>query len=1166
MRKEAIGLVLGLWGSITIASDIPQGAGRYLTELPAQDSEGNNLRSVKGVIKKSNSFQGPIPTHTWWSSLIWDFNGNQPHSQPMFAHPLAFQAEKQGLGIGYPDQPIVYNIEWQGTIYNRGAGYRYSYQKDLLVSLQGEQFDKTVAESYSDWTVGALWQNSQNSLKATLGHGLPFIYFERSGNRPVEVKLNRVSQRAIDFPFKSKRYHFENLHGSYQGGNIGFNIPVNALEPGAAVKVRFALDFDGDGESDRIEQYALFPTDGSSVSWEIYNENSHGGIDQNHSYGDYQNFNNGNVSIDIWRNFGSGDILIDQSQARVVLPYQLDRTNILNFNNNREGSIARLEQDKNEVWYQNANVMGLSVNGHHYGLFAPSGSQWSVSGNRSLISSNLAGKNYWSVALLPEKNIETLLEFKKYAYSFVTSGKANYQYQPESSEIVTDFILNFDQKEPANHNNQTVMALYPHQWKNLLGSPTNIEYQSSRGMMKAIIDNKFKTVRKFSGIISSLPIDPSQQDHLKAQLIGEYNALRNQGGFSKKDTYWLGKELGKVAEFTYLADQLNLTSQRDYFIEILKSKLEDWFEAKLSSFFYYDPTWQTLIGYPASYGSDDQINDHHFHYAYFIRAAAAVARFDSVWAKQNNWGAMVNLLIKDAANHERSDDSFPYLRHFDPYAGHSWASGHAAFAAGNNQESSSEAMNFAAAVLLWGQATGQDSLRDLGIYLYETEGSAIDQYWFDVDQDIFPEGYLHTTAGIVWAEGVVYSTWWTANPEEIHGINYLPITASSLYLGRSSEYVTRNLNDLKKTNQFYHQQRNEHSRAHYYDRWQGLIGQYQALTDTNQAYRQYQENNNFTPEFGTSHAQLIHWLTSLNHLGLPDFTIYANDPLAVVFTKNGKKNYVVDNPSAQSKTVTFSNGTTVIAKANQLTLIHEDNLTQQQETGTSDNANESEDNSTSNGPVGDQSDDTSSFSDGVIELEDNVLLKIDQQGDEYIIELETDKDRRYAIIHYFAKNGVPQNVTLTKNGQKFTGRFRNLDGSRPIRFTIADADRVQFTTAAVDVVVADNSDTDSGEPTQSQPSETEENLGSMVILEDNLQLSVTHDNGIYQIQVESHEERSYMIIHYVDFRGIPQNVTLWKQGKMFSGQFSNLDAEQPVSFTVADEQRVQFTTEKMQIG
>jgi endoglucanase Acf2 len=40
---------------------------------------------------------------------------------------------------------------------------------------------------------------------------------------------------------------------------------------------------------------------------------------------------------------------------------------------------------------------------------------------------------------------------------------------------------------------------------------------------------------------------------------------------------------------------------------------------KRSGVFAYDRTWGTLIGYPPSYGSDTELNDHHFHYGYFVR-------------------------------------------------------------------------------------------------------------------------------------------------------------------------------------------------------------------------------------------------------------------------------------------------------------------------------------------------------------------------------------------------------------------------------------------------------------------------------------------------------------------------------------------------------------------
>jgi endoglucanase Acf2 len=137
---------------------------------------------------------------------------------------------------------------------------------------------------------------------------------------------------------------------------------------------------------------------------------------------------------------------------------------------------------------------------------------------------------------------------------------------------------------------------------------------------------------------------------------------------------------------------------------------------------------------------------------------------------------------------------------FDPYAGHSWADGPANFAAGNNQESSSEALNFANALIQWGAATGNAAVRDLGVYLYTTEVAAVEQYWFDVDDAVFPAGYEHNTVGIVWGEGVAYATWWTANVEEIHGINFLPFTGGSLYLGHHPDYVRANYSHMVARN------------------------------------------------------------------------------------------------------------------------------------------------------------------------------------------------------------------------------------------------------------------------------------------------------------------------------------------------------------------------------
>ena len=102
---------------------------------------------------------------------------------------------------------------------------------------------------------------------------------------------------------------------------------------------------------------------------------------------------------------------------------------------------------------------------------------------------------------------------------------------------------------------------------------------------------------------------------------------------------------------------------------------------------------------------------------------------------------IINEIIGDFATYEENskDSKYPFLRYFSTYEGHSWASGHANFGDGNNQESSSEAINAWAGLILYGQAIGNKELTSLGMYLYATEVSSVNCYWFDTDGDILDE-------------------------------------------------------------------------------------------------------------------------------------------------------------------------------------------------------------------------------------------------------------------------------------------------------------------------------------------------------------------------------------------------------------------------------------------
>ena len=449
------------------------------------------------------------------------------------------------------------------------------------------------------------------------------------------------------------------------------------------------------------------------------------------------------------------------------------------------------------------------------------------------------------------------------------------------------------------------MALYRHQWLHTNAINTNYTYTSPRGEMRVFAGSSFYTDMTFHGV---LPAFPDAGSYDRNRLYQYVDDIYTNGPFiNSKDSYWGGKDAGRLSQLVWIADQVGHIAARDTFLTHIKDALEDWFDAddEGSRLLYYDSTWDVLIPFPTGYGVNTEINDHDFHHGYWLMAAATVANFDNTWAQSSNWGGMIELMIRDAACWDRNNSLFPFLRCMDAYAGHSWASGHSGFAAGNNQESSSEAMNFNTGIILWGSATGNTEIRDLGIFLYVNQAAAINQYWFDVDNAVFPTGFDYETVGILWDNGGAYATWWSPEPEEIHGINYLPFTGGSLYLGHNPSYVIRNYNSIVRQN------------GGEEDFWQDIIWNYQAFADPAVAINKF-ENRSFTPEDGESLAHIYHWLYNLESLGNVETGITSDFPTYAVFNNNNILTYVAYNPGPSDRTVYFSNGATLTALAGKI--------------------------------------------------------------------------------------------------------------------------------------------------------------------------------------------------------------------------------------------------------
>lgn len=710
-----------------------EGTARYSTVFLEGERGPSDRKGRPATPKVTADFQGVPSSNDWWSSLEWAFD-DDPYSRPMYPHPLAVKAEAEGLGVGYPSEPVL-----------QPRAYRFPYASDLRLSTTGLRAPDARVQAWSDWAVTAAWSDGAHKLEATFGHGLPFVYV-RTGQGPARVEL----------------------------------------------------------------------------------------------------------------------------------------------------------QGEAQTWSEHGEVLGLTVRGHDYGLFAPTGATWRHDGHA--LVSELAGKGFYSVAVLPDHAPETLALFRRHAYAFVESTRATWRYDVPKATVTTRFDVKTRLVEPGpDRLDEPLLALYPHQWKATHAALSSASYVSPRGAMRLLAASTFEVERAFHGVLPVLPATTEERGQIEGYLHDEAGAgdLFPVGLDGVKDTYWAGKSLGRVANLAWLAHGLGDADTTSRLVRALEHELDDWFDGEPPQRFVYDATWKTLIGLPAGYQSGTELNDHHFHYGYFVWAAATVAALDPSRHAAETWGPFVRTIIHDVANADDADTRFPRLRYFDPYAGHSWASGPAMFDDGNNEESSSEDVNFAAAVLLWGTVTGDAATRDLGAFLYETLVSAIDQYWLDVDHDVFPKGYAHPVAGIVWGDGAVYDTWWDRNPIYVHGINVLPVTGASLYLGRHADAIHADEEHLLAQNRGpIHQ-------------WRDVLWMYQALEDAPAAVAQAESDHYFDPEFGNSWTAALSWVQDLATLGRVDPSVLADTPSYAVFRGRAGRTHAAYNPGPSPLHVTFTDGATL---------------------------------------------------------------------------------------------------------------------------------------------------------------------------------------------------------------------------------------------------------------
>ena len=247
-------------------------------------------------------------------------------------------------------------------------------------------------------------------------------------------------------------------------------------------------------------------------------------------------------------------------------------------------------------------------------------------------------------------------------------------------------------------------------------------------------------------------------------------------------SYFGGKELFRLANLVDMARQAG-SPTAPAFQRQLHDEMVNWLTytpGEQSKYFAYDSGIKGLVAVTPEFGSDN-FNDHHFHYGYFLDAASTLAKYDPGFLK--DYGKTVDLIANDIATTDASSPSFARLRNYDPYEGHSWADGFAQFADGNNQESTSEAVNAWYGVMRWGKVSSNTQLTQVGQWLYTNETADSLTYNFNnTKANPFPSSYSHHQISLLWGGKGDWATFFSALPEAKHGILMLPISGGSLYL------------------------------------------------------------------------------------------------------------------------------------------------------------------------------------------------------------------------------------------------------------------------------------------------------------------------------------------------------------------------------------------------
>jgi endoglucanase Acf2 len=564
-----------------------------------------------------------------------------------------------------------------------------------------------------------------------------------------------------------------------------------------------------------------------------------------------------------------------------------------------------------------ARVLALQVGGQNYALFGPTGVKWEAVSPTEWIARMPTGAGYASVAALTDDKADTLALFTRHAYAFIKQTRVEWRYDEAASRVESTFKATTQVME--GPDNGPLLGLYPHQWFRNASVEGKLgpAFDTVRGKLRLLAAPEFKTSATYNGFVPFWPavaappphaeLKDELKDLMKKDLSGAGRELQREG----RSAYWAGKGLQRTLKLAELFEQQGDLASRDRLLDLLKKRAEEWLGGNSSrGYLQYDKALGVLSMYPEEFFAVTEINDHHFWYGYWIRAAAEVALRDPAWIEKDRWGGIIELMLADIATTERGRSDFPFLRNWDAYESHTWANGVGKGEFGNNNESSSESINAWAGLILWGEVTGNKAVRDLGIYLYTNEIEAINHYWFDIHGLVFAPEYKNAEVSLVFGGMYRHDTWWIDDPRQIKGINLLPVTTAHTYLGRDPAFVKRSLATLPAETALWNRIAKKPSPPPPKDIWQDIFAKYLALADPAEALKTWDRWGSV--ELGSSRSYTVNFILNLDAMGTPDFSVTADTPLHAVFKRpDGTRTYLAYNARQTPLLVKFSDGKTL---------------------------------------------------------------------------------------------------------------------------------------------------------------------------------------------------------------------------------------------------------------